>query len=150
MIKQIVSALSGNVIESVGNVVDKFVTTDAEKTAAKLEMSKVILSHVEQAETSIRAEMDAKRAVIVAEMQSGDAYTKRARPTVVYGGLLAIFINHVVAPWLAVLSGAEPPQINLPDQFWWAWGGVVSVWFIGRSAERRGIQHELIKQITGN
>jgi hypothetical protein len=42
-------------IGTVGQVVDKFVTTDAERAAAKLEMEKVINSHIEKmAELAIR------------------------------------------------------------------------------------------------
>jgi hypothetical protein len=149
MLQSIISALGGNLIESVGNVVDKFVTTDAEKAAIKLETQKLILAHVAESEKSIRAEMESKAQVIKAEMESGDDYTRRARPTVVYVGLAAIVLNHVIAPWVSHLSGAGVPDISLPPEFWWAWSGVVSIWFIGRSAERRGAQNKLVKQITG-
>jgi hypothetical protein len=149
MLQSIISALGGNLIESVGNVVDKFVTTDAEKAAIKLETQKLILAHVAQSEESIRAEMEAKAQVIKAEMESGDNFTRRARPTVVYVGLAAIVVNHVLAPWVSHLWGAGVPDISLPPEFWWAWSGVVSVWFIGRSAERRGAQSKLVKQLTG-
>ena len=42
----------------------------------------------------------------------------------------------------------------LPDQFWLAWGGVVSVWVVGRSAEKfRGKgkteDNSILKAING-
>lgn len=147
---KLVDWLGGGIIKEVGDVVDKFVTTDSEKLVLKNETARIVLAHVTEAETSIRAEMEAKSAVIVAEMQSGDDYTKRARPTVVYFGLVAIALNYIIGPWLAYLIGAASPSIELPDQFWVAWGGVVGIWFIGRSAERRGAQGRIIDAITGN
>jgi hypothetical protein len=149
MIQAIMSALGGGLIEQVGNVVDRFVTTDAEKAALKLEAEKVILSHIQASEKSIQTEMEQKASIIRAEMESGDDYTRRARPSVVYVGLAAIVLNHVIAPWISHLSGAGVPEITLPTEFWWAWGGTVSVWFIGRSAERRGQQNKFITAITG-
>lgn len=140
---------SGGIIKSIGETVDRFVTTDAEKLALNNEMAKIILQHMQTIESSVQVEMEAKAAVMQAEMQSGDSYTKRARPTVVYFGLVAIGLNYVVGPWLAYLVGVTPPTIELPEQFWMTWGGVCAVWFIGRSAERRGAQNQVIKMITG-
>lgn len=150
MIEKVLSALGGGLISSIGETVDRFVTTDAEREALKLKMQELVLGHVTEAEKSIRAEMEAKQSVIVAEMQSGDTFTKRARPAVVYTGLAAIVLNHVIAPWASHLIGAGVPQIALPTEFWYSWSGVVSIWFIGRSAERRGAQHKIIEQITGS
>jgi hypothetical protein len=113
--------------------------------------------------------VNAQREIIVAEMQQGDAYTKRARPSVVYFGLLFIGLVHVLFPMVAkiivitalwrdrgnaVLDAAatrvlELTAITLPSEFWWAWGSVVSIWSIGRSAERRGMANKLIEMVTG-
>ena len=43
----------------------------------------------------------------------------------------------------------EMIQIDMPAEFWMAWSGVVSIWSIGRSAERRGAQNKAINVITG-
>ena len=74
-------------------------------------------------------------------MAQGDKFTKRARPTIVYAGLVFVFITNVLIPVIAYFSGKTPeemPQINLPSEFWWAWGTVVSVYGAGRSAEKNG------------
>jgi hypothetical protein len=105
---------------------------------------------------------DAKSRIIVAELSQGDNYTKRARPTVVYGGLLMIAINYVLFPFLARLAAAsylfsgaagQVPQslinllspLDLPGEFWAAWGGVVGTWVLGRSLEKRGATGNLGK-----
>jgi hypothetical protein len=87
--------------------------------------------------------------IIVAEMQQGDKFTKRARPMVVYSGLLFIFLVHVAFPIYAFFTGDPVPEISLPHEFWWAWTGVVAVWMTGRSMEKFGLENKATKLITG-
>lgn len=132
--------------------------TAAEKAQAQVQLQEIL----EKRENSI---IEAQRAIIVAEMQQGDNYTKRARPTVVYMGLLFIGLVHVVFPVAIKLvmafkaSALAPDQItqfssllnlSLPGEFWAAWGAVVSIWSIGRSAEKKGIANKIVGMITGN
>jgi hypothetical protein len=108
--------------------------------------------------------IDAQKSIIVAEMSQGDSYTKRARPTVVYAGLAFMFLVHVLLPFIlkiivvftiGKLTADQITQlkglmdITLPGEFWMAWGSVVSIWSLGRSAERRGMSNKLITMITG-
>lgn len=93
--------------------------------------------------------INATKDIIVAEMSQGDNYTKRARPTVVYSGLAFIFVVYVAFPMVAFFSGQAMPTLQLPGEFWWAWGGVVSVWTMGRSMEKRGVGGKLTKMVIG-
>lgn len=88
--------------------------------------------------------------IIVAEMQQGDRFTKRARPMVVYSGLLFIFLVHVAFPIFAHFTGGTVPEISLPEEFWWAWTGVVAVWMTGRSMEKVGADNKVTRLITGS
>lgn len=99
--------------------------------------------------------------VITAEMQQGDNYTKRARPSVIYVGLGVIVANHVVLPFFAwcikviavfftIATIPELPEFSLPAAFWATWGGVASVWIVGRSSEKRGLTGKIISMVTGN
>ena len=51
---------------------------------------------------------------------------------------------HVVFPiiaWAALMFKGGPitlPAIALPDEFWMAWGGAVSIYILGRSSEKAG------------
>lgn len=101
---------------------------------------------------------ESKKEVMVAELNQGDLYTKRARPTVVYFGLLVILVNHVLNPWTAyfismfMADAPGLPNIQLPGEFWIAWGGICSVWCIGRSAEKikaSGTLGKIANLITG-
>ncbi len=113
--------------------------------------------------------ISSKTEIMVAEAQQGDNYTKRARPSIVYGGLAFIAIVHVIFPiitktivlcCLLVAPEKLTPEVmtaiksymdlSLPVAFWTAWGGTVSIYSLGRSAEKRGIKNKLVGLITGN
>lgn len=100
-------------------------------------------------EQTARAETQARERVLVAELTQGDNFTKRARPSVVYIGLIFIALNHVIGPWAAYFIGTEIPEITLPTEFWVAWGGIVATWSIGRTMEKRGQHNKMTGAITG-
>ena len=95
-------------------------------------------------EETIRAELSAKERILVAELNQGDSYTKRARPTVVYAGLVMIAYNYCMAPSLGIM------RIDLPTEFWAGWSGIVATWSIGRSVEKSGKGNKATKVITGS
>ena len=100
-------------------------------------------------EETARMELEAKQNIMVAELQQGDNYTKRARPTTVYFGLVVIFYNYCVIPTIGLIQGYTLPPFELPTEFWAAWGGIVATWSIGRTAEKRGKMNRLTGAITG-
>jgi hypothetical protein len=134
------------VIGGIGDVVDNFHTSGEEKAAAMLEIEKLLQADRMKLQDSIQAELQAKERVIVAELQQGDNYTKRARPTVVYAGLGFIFFNYVIAP----LFLPEQAALQLPVEFWAAWGGIVGTWSIGRSFEKKGVVNKTTSVVTGS
>ena len=122
---------------------------EADRVEAELELTKAF----EKREASL---LDAQKGIIVAEMQQSDLFTKRARPSIVYFGLLAIGLIHVLLPmiaWTVLMYTGQPldnmPDIELPSQFWMTWGGVCSIWIMGRTAEKSGIANKLVSKITG-
>jgi len=123
--------------------------TDAEKAQAQIQIQGML----DQRETSL---LESQKSIIMSEMSQGDNFTKRARPCIVYFGLIAIGLVHVILPmtaWLALIATGKPlsdmPSIVLPGEFWATWGGVCSIWVIGRSAEKRGVANKLVSMITG-
>lgn len=150
----------GSVADFAKGLVDRFFPPDA-TAEQKLEATKAMAEEVARRD-------EAKASIIVAEMNQGDNYTKRARPTVVYAGLVMIFINYVLFPLIARIAsmfllgedGTMSTEItnllkplDLPAGFWTAWGGVVGTWVLGRSMEKRGASGNLGKiasLITGN
>lgn len=148
---------AGSLIESVGNVADRFITTDDERNRFKLEIEALLQRRDSEIEETIRAELSAKERMLIAELKQGDVYTKRARPTVVYVGLAFIGVNYIVMPLIGRVASLftdmpidTSPLADLPMEFWAAWGGICATWSIGRSAEKRGSRHPAVEKITGN
>ena len=142
----------GSVANLAKGLVDRFfppAMSETEKATAQIQIEQML----EQRETAL---IDLQRSVITAEMAQGDAYTKRARPSIVYFGLGAIGLVHVLLPvvaWLTLTIMGKPialPTIALPEQFWLTWGGVCSIWMIGRSAEKRGQSGQMLSLIAGS
>ncbi|MDF1592605.1 MAG: 3TM-type holin [Desulfobacterales bacterium] len=158
----------GSVFDFAKGIADRFFppkATEAEKLAAAAAMAPVI----EERETKL---IDAQKDIIVAELQQGDNYTKRARPTIIYTGLGVIVFTKVVMP--VVMSGLiilfaflgslmTPEQfkiilaeleklkgIDMPAEFWLSWSGVSGVYAIGRTLEKKGYTNKIISAITGN
>lgn len=150
--KLIGGGVSG-IVDSVSGVIDKFTLSKEEKQEFQLEMQSKLMQIETELEKSYRTELDSRKEIIKAEMAQGDLFTKRARPSIVYMGLIFILIIHVIIPVIAYFIGTEPekmPDITLPDQFWWAWGTVVGIYGAGRSAEKMGITNKITNLATGS
>ncbi len=120
-----------------------------QKAAIGLEIQKLANEEARFVADEIMAEMSSKEKILVAELNQGDSYTKRARPTVVYAGLVILVVNHIFLPWFAYFAGMVIPTIDIPGIFWTGWSGIVMTWSVGRSMEKRGIKNKIINKITG-
>ena len=107
----------GKVIGQVGGLIDQFKLSPDEKQKFKLEMESLLQKPDSEIEQTIRAELGAKERALVAELAQGDNYTKRARPTVVYAGLIFIFYNYCVVPTIQSLTDAAVVAFALPTEF---------------------------------
>ena len=147
---KIFSGSVGTLVEQVGGVVDQFHLSGEEKQKFKLELEALLQKRDSEIEETIRTELQSKERVLVAELTQGDSYTKRARPTVVYAGLVFMFLNYCIIPAIQSLAGAVVEPFELPTEFWAGWSGIVATWSIGRSAEKRGARNRLTSIITGS
>lgn len=124
-----------------------------EQTFSLLVESQELLRQREAELAALRDRQDqTKKDVLTAELQQGDAFTKRARPMVVYAGLIFIFLNYVLVPAILYAAGKTPEKefLPLPTEFWVAWGGIVATWSIGRSFEKTGASNRITRLITGS
>lgn len=127
--------------EKIGNMVERVGAGHLGKKELRLELEKLLAADRERASAEIVTEIAAKERILVAELQQSDAYTKRARPTIVYVGLLA-----------SIADGIGYIDFTMPDQFWPVWAGVAGLWVIGRSAEKvkvNGTAGKVAAAITG-
>lgn len=156
----------GSAFDFAKDLVNHFLPAKASEKQ-KLEAASKMSVMLEQRESKL---LEAKKDIIVAELQQGDLYTKRARPSIVYVGLIVIVFVHVLYPVLFNLAmlvfillnklDALTPemlkhinalgQIDLPAAFWATWGSVCGIYGIGRSAEKWGSSNKLVQFITGN
>jgi len=89
----------------------------------------------------VTTEIGAKEKVLVAELQQGDAFTKRARPFIAMSGVGMAVIEVVFRFILLVKGNIDFTQVAtipplVPTEFWLGWGGITGTWAIGRSVEK--------------
>jgi hypothetical protein len=74
------------------------------------------------------------------QIDMGGRVVKAARPTIAYGGFAIILWVYVILPTVAFFLGQDYPEIDLPSEFWYTWGGIITAWTIGRTFEKRGLK----------
>ncbi len=139
-----------DVAKAIGNLADEFHLSGEEKQAFQLKLEQLLQQRDSEIEETIRANLQAKERILVAELTQGDTYTKRARPTVVYAGLLFVLFNYTVVPLLSQILSQPVPPIALPMEFWAGWAGIVATWSVGRTFEKRGAVSIFTKALTGS
>jgi len=99
ILNSLLGKMGSNLIEQVGNVVDKFVQTPGERAEIRVKMAEIVAAETIAAEESIQERFKAVQGIISSEMQHGSNYTKNARPTIVYAGLIMFFLQGVFGLW---------------------------------------------------
>lgn len=150
MLAQLFAGGLAGVLDGARKIVDEFHLSGEEKNQFMLQMEALLQQRDKEIERTIRSELKAKSDIVVAELSQGDNYTKRARPTLIYFGMALIFFNYCLVPLAQTFTGATIAPFELPGEFWLAWGGAVSVYALGRSAEKRGIRNPATSAITGS
>jgi len=161
------SVLSGGIgglVEQAGRLAGQFALGDADRQRLQVQLGALLEQHASSVQQSADSTLDLRQKLLISEMQDGDPFTRRARPSVVYAGLLFIFLNYVVIPGAGYLLGAASVQCDtgkpgtcevkgglpLPREFWWAWGGIVGTWSVGRSYEKVRGANRLSSLVTGS
>lgn len=161
MLDKIMSLFTGGVVDTIRDTVDDFHLSGEEKAELNLRLQKVISDRAAAASEQLMARFNMVLQVIKSDNASGDNFTKRARPSVVYTGLAVIIWNYAMMPTLvfigSLFSSAEVPPvwtpIDMPTAFWAAWGGICATWSVGRSMEKsaahKGQEANGIAQLIG-
>ena len=128
----ILSGPAKGIIDGVGGIIDSLTTTDEERNDAKLAVAHLIHAENSEMEKTVRKELEAKERILVAELTQDDGFTKRARPSIIYAGLLL-----ALGGAAAKLLGSEVEVAGLvPSEFWYAWAGIGSSWVVSRGVEK--------------
>jgi hypothetical protein len=144
------SGAVGGLISSIGNTVAQFIDTPDKRNAMTLALNQQITDRFAQIEQSVNIQTQAQAGVTTAELTQGDNYTKRARPTLVYFGMVVIAFNYCVIPTIQLFNRGDIKPFDLPVYFWEALGGVVATWAIGRSWEKINGVNGISSIITGS
>jgi len=139
---------TGSIVEKTMGAVERLSAGHLGKKELRLELAKIADEEAARMHTELTTEIQAKERIMVAEMAQSDNYTKRARPSVVYFGLIAFGVDQLVR-YAAHFFGTPIPETQIPQEFWMAWGSVVGIYSIGRSAEKRGGNGKLTQAVTG-
>lgn len=157
-LKSLFSASAGGFVKDVSEAVKPFITTKGDILQLENVLEALLQKRDSEIEETIRSELGSKERIMVAELTQDDKWTKRARPILLYSGVVFTALNHSLIPLSAKLIGvftateinAQDWVFELPEYYWIAWGGAASLYTIGRSAEKRGIRNRVVSAITGN
>lgn len=157
MLDKLTDVLGGSLLDGFSKIISNFKLSPEKKAEmeAAFRANETVIQKAEieldaAIQETIRSEINAKKDIMVAEIQSGSAYVRNARPSIIYTGLAVIVLNHCLLPWIAHCTGHGIPDIQLPLAFRTAWGGITGTFVIGRTVERRGTTNKLIQMMTGN
>ena len=125
ILKKIFSSAAGDLVNSVGGVIDDLVTTDDERLAAKAKLKKIVLEHEAKMEQNITDRW-------TADMNSDSWLSKNVRPIVL------IFL--IVCTMLLIFIDAGAVSFKVEDK----WTDllqlvlitVIGAYFGGRTAEK--------------
>jgi hypothetical protein len=126
----IISGGVGSLIGAIGGIIDDLNTSDEEKLAAKLALSKlendITLRLIEAEQTVVREQAK----VLVAEAQGESWLQRNWRPVTMMTFVFIVAWNHVVAP----LTGVG--HLPIPDPMWNLLQLGIGGYIIGRSVEK--------------
>jgi hypothetical protein len=124
----------GPALDGVSKLIDQFHMSPEEKAQLQQQIADA-KSKSEQAARDYDVKLnDIAGQNIRAEETSGDKFTVRARPAVIWMGNLLIFCNYFFVPVFGHKWAMTP--VVLPDAFWWTWGTVVTGYVFSRGMEK--------------
>lgn len=71
---------------------------------------------------------------LVADAESGDAWVRRARPSVIWMGNILLFWNYAIIPFFGAHWHLVP--VSIPDAFYWTWGTCVTGYVFARTIDK--------------
>jgi hypothetical protein len=116
------------ILPFLAKVLEKFIPDPAQRAEAERTLTELLIANQ-------GAIASAAKDVMVADSQSGDAYTSRARPTVVYWSLglvtllSSLSLFDMAAPILEALKA-------VPDKLWDLMTYGIGAYMLGRSVEK--------------
>ncbi len=133
-----INKLIGPLVTGAFGLIDKLHLSKQEKLEFKERMQSMVLDHQKEVERTIQEESRSTSKIITTELKQDDKYTKRARPTVIYVGIVLIVWSYIIVPILVsynMLNDVGEDGV-IPSFFWNSWAAIVAVYAGGRSYEK--------------
>lgn len=134
--------MGGNLLDGISKIISDFKLSPEDKANLQLQLTQnadVVKEHEEDFDAKLN---DIAGENIRAEDASGDKYTERARPSVIWVGLFVIVWNYCgPGPILAALANrflhlTVPLTLELPVWFWEAWSTIALGYVVTRSVDK--------------
>lgn len=132
---------TGSLLTGVSQVIDSIKGRSPEDAAKLAQLKEQYQAEFMQAQADLQkaqiAENEQLNATAGANIQAeakGDWFTRDARPAVIWGGLLILFINYGLLAFVPPKFGYKP--MAFPDLFWQVWGICVTGYIFTRSADK--------------
>ena len=126
--------LGSTLLQSIQGIISQFHMSpeDKAKLQAQFDAEK---DAVQAAENDYNVKLnDVAGQNIRAEQQSGDKYTERARPSVIWVGLVMFFWNYCLVPTIGLHW--HIPALPVADLFCEIWGTVVTGYVFNRTVDK--------------
>ena len=127
---EIISGGVGSLVGAIGGIIDDLNTSDEEKLAAKLALSKLendITIRLIEAESTVVQE---KAKVLIAEAQGESWMQRNWRPVTMLTFVFIVAWNFIIAPLFAQTA------LEIPDPMWKLLQLGIGGYIIGRTAEK--------------
>jgi hypothetical protein len=121
------------VVGSIGTVIDSLHTSKEEKALLENAKLQLVLA-AQQAERELTVKLEEAyladaanlREQVKLEVQSADWYVRRARPSIVWIGVVIVGFNLIGVPLGRMIASFWRPDVVvepmlLPTEFWWTW-----------------------------
>src|SRR5579862_9420954 len=132
---KLANIFGGSLLDGVKGIIAEFKLSPEDKAKLQMQMEENADAFT-NAENNYNAKLnDIASANIRAEAATGDKYTERARPSVIYWGLAAFTWNFCLVPTLGIFKVQIPP-LPIPDIIVDAWKIVVTGYVFGRSLDK--------------
>lgn len=131
--------LLGGILDIGGKLIDKLIPDPAAKAKAQLDLLQL------QRDGQLK-ELEISMSAILAEAQSNDPWTSRARPSflyVMYSLIILCFVGGIIGIWFPAQVAQAAANIQLllaaiPEQLWWLFGTGYLGYTAARSFDKPG------------
>ncbi|MCF8483444.1 MAG: holin family protein [Rhodospirillum sp.] len=139
MIGEAIAGAASGIVAPLANLVDKLFTSDDERNAAKLKL-------MELQQSGELKTLELQMSAILAEANSKDPWTSRARPTflyLMYGVIGLCFFGGILGIWWPDSVTVATQNITnllaaIPSDLWWLFGAGYLGYTGARSFDKRG------------